>query len=376
MAYFLSVMGVLFIVAGVFTLYGDRQVIQLDTRYDDICPLNSTTDCYVNVTVTQDMTAPVYVYYRLTDVYQNHRKYTSSRDEPQLEGGSGSKHLNKYCSPAAKFDGDTIYPCGLQASSVFNDTINLAVCAKGSQNCTVMEGENWKQEAWPSDVRKFQARALKPTETNTSYFSGEDPNSYQIVPPSDQRLLVWMRCSRAGSHLTKLDRVISNRDLKEGEHLNFRIESKWRNDLFGGEKGLVISTMSWNGGQAKFLGITFVVAGCLAIAVSMIALLWDKLSEREPGQLLYFKVMESRRRGSDVRWYASFRRHLNERRNRYPEAIGLRQLLESREDLSRVHTHTHSKDGSGSGGLGSVRGGDEVKRCVTGPVRVSSAMVY
>ena len=40
--------------------------------------------CYVNFTIPESMDGPVYVYYRLTGYYANHKQYVRSRDDAQL----------------------------------------------------------------------------------------------------------------------------------------------------------------------------------------------------------------------------------------------------------------------------------------------------
>ena len=67
----------------------------------------------------------VYMYYGLTNFYQNHRRYVSSRDDNQLTGkvlGIGS--LNDDCDPykTGSYNGTTVgyAPCGAIANSLFN----------------------------------------------------------------------------------------------------------------------------------------------------------------------------------------------------------------------------------------------------------------
>lgn len=85
----------------------------------------SIQQCIIDFTIPQTMTAPVFLYYRLTGFYQNHRQYIKSFDADQLSGkpvsGSG---LGTNCNPlAVTEDGTPIYPCGLIANSMFNGTI-------------------------------------------------------------------------------------------------------------------------------------------------------------------------------------------------------------------------------------------------------------
>lgn len=78
--------------------------------------------CILDFTVPKTMQGPVYMYYRLTNFYQNHRLYIKNYDPEQLLGHIvGSSTLNTNCGPLAyTADGRVIYPCGLVANSMFN----------------------------------------------------------------------------------------------------------------------------------------------------------------------------------------------------------------------------------------------------------------
>ncbi len=40
----------------------------------------------ITFSIDQDVSGPVYVYYQLTNFYQNHRRYVKSRSAYQLQG--------------------------------------------------------------------------------------------------------------------------------------------------------------------------------------------------------------------------------------------------------------------------------------------------
>jgi len=67
--------------------------------------------------------APVFIYYGLTNYFQNHRHYVNSKDNFQLHGVTRSyEQLQRSCYP---YVGDetlnvTYAPCGLVAASMFN----------------------------------------------------------------------------------------------------------------------------------------------------------------------------------------------------------------------------------------------------------------
>lgn len=54
------------------------------------CQVNPKSDepnyCEVDVEVKHDIAAPVYVYYKIDNMYQNHRRYVKSRSYSQLAG--------------------------------------------------------------------------------------------------------------------------------------------------------------------------------------------------------------------------------------------------------------------------------------------------
>ncbi|KAI0244761.1 alkylphosphocholine resistance protein lem3 [Massospora cicadina] len=81
--------------------------------------------CYIEFPVTVDISPPIYLYYELTNFYQNHRSYVKSVSWPQLRGDIvDQRALNEGCRPLAGkvVEGVFIpyYPCGLIANSIFN----------------------------------------------------------------------------------------------------------------------------------------------------------------------------------------------------------------------------------------------------------------
>lgn len=78
--------------------------------------------CHVFFAIPQDLEASVFLYYKLTNFYQNHRRYIKSLDSQQLLGQNRSaSDLNSgECKPLGEQNGLAIYPCGLIANSVFN----------------------------------------------------------------------------------------------------------------------------------------------------------------------------------------------------------------------------------------------------------------
>ena len=78
----------------------------------------------------------MYMYYSLTNFYQNHRRYVKSRDDYQLLGSSrGYSSLSTDCEPYRGIANSSLpgggvpyAPCGAIANSLFNGELQLDVC--------------------------------------------------------------------------------------------------------------------------------------------------------------------------------------------------------------------------------------------------------
>ena len=62
--------------------------------------------CEVPFKLDEDWEGPVYLYYGLTNFYQNHRRYVKSRDEKQLLGNIEKTGTNSDCAPYYKEEGE------------------------------------------------------------------------------------------------------------------------------------------------------------------------------------------------------------------------------------------------------------------------------
>lgn len=123
----------------------------------------SSKVCTIEFRVEKTFVAPVFLYYRLTNFYQNHRRYVRSFSVSQLSGSDlAESDLSTDCSPlTANSAGQVYYPCGLIANSLFNDTI-------GTQNndfsaFTIVDSDSnnyqfsTKGIAWTTDAERYKA---------------------------------------------------------------------------------------------------------------------------------------------------------------------------------------------------------------------------
>lgn len=258
--------------------------------------------CQLTLQLEKDFRKDVYVYYGLSNFYQNHRRYVKSRDDNQLLGNP--KSISSDCFPFdyAK-DGDQmkpIAPCGAIANSIFNDTFALKLVSDGeNKNITLSK----VGIAWSTDKRiRFQ----NPT-TNGSLaaaFEGtiKPPNwrkpVYELAPGNpdnngfqNEDLIVWMRTAALPT-FRKLFGIV---DLKGSfgedlEHLphgqyELKIHYNFPVSIFNGRKRFIISNTSWLGGKNNFLGIAYIVVGCICFLISAFFLFIHKKYGRLPSEI-------------------------------------------------------------------------------------------
>ncbi|ORE11250.1 CDC50-domain-containing protein [Rhizopus microsporus var. microsporus] len=153
--------------------------------------------CTLDFTVPTTMKGPVYMYYRLTNFYQNHRQYIKNFDSSQLLGEVvSSTTLHTDCDPLAYSNGKVIYPCGLIANSMFNDTVSNFTSIDHPSLIYSFSSNNI---AWPSDKKKYGptkyplSDIVPPPNWANRYPNGQYTAEYP--PPNlsqDEHFMVWM----------------------------------------------------------------------------------------------------------------------------------------------------------------------------------------
>ncbi|XP_048831705.1 cell cycle control protein 50B [Brienomyrus brachyistius] len=246
------------------------------------CANMQTTPCICNVTfsLTTLFTAPVFLYYGLSNYYQNYRKYGVSRDDVQL-WGDPTRSPADACAPYQYIDSKPIAPCGSIANSMFNDTFSLYQIINGTKKEVPLDG---KGIAWWTDYNiKFRNPTqgslqdafngtMKPVNWSKPAYELDlgDPNNNGFL---NQDFLVWMRTA-ALPDFRKLYRRITGGDyalgLPPGDYV-LQIEYNYAVKDFGRKK-VVLSNVTWMGGKNEFLGIAYLVVGSLCIVMSVVML--------------------------------------------------------------------------------------------------------
>lgn len=275
--------GGLFMCLGVIILRASNQVYEQTIRYDNVVG-NS-----VNFTITREVEPPIYVYYQLTNFYQNHRRYVKSRSEVQLRGDGLD---TSGCDPLESWNGSKLYPCGLVANSVFNDTLSGSVTQNGittdlfkiTDNTGCVGPNCWFETeiSWESDrTQKFKQISGEATTV------GPNTDGSLLPNVTDEHFIVWMRTAGLPT-FKKLYARLPELKLEKGDVLTIEFDDQFAVSSFGGEKAIVISTTTWLGGKNIFLGWVYVVVASMCLVLGIVFLMKHKLSPRNLGSMQYF----------------------------------------------------------------------------------------
>jgi hypothetical protein len=248
--------------------------IKMNYGADDV----DTQVCSLQFSIPEDLHPPVLMYYRLTNFYQNHRRYVKSLDTDQLKGNalSNSTVDGSSCDPIKldKATGKAIYPCGLIANSVFNDTFASPVSV-GSNTTNMTYSMTDKGIAWSADKKLYQKTKYDPSQVvPPPNWMLRYPNGYNATnlfnANEDEAFIVWMRTAGLPT-FSKLARRNDDDVMKAGNYkvditMNFPV------DKYSGTKSLVITTRTVMGGRNPFLGIAYVVVAGICVLLGILFL--------------------------------------------------------------------------------------------------------
>ncbi|KAI9292268.1 LEM3 family/CDC50 family protein [Neoconidiobolus thromboides FSU 785] len=232
-----------------------------------------TNKCTIQLDIPVDIEGPVFLYYELTNFYQNHRRYIKSISYNQLLGQALLTETElSDCAPLAVNENKIpYYPCGLIANSVFNDTIRPIQYLDDNNNKFTFSEQGI---AWDSDSKKFSKtnytpdQVLPPPNWVNRYPDGKYTDKYP--PPDlsrDEHFQVWMRTAGLPTFRKLYGRTES--DMKKGKY-QLEIDSNFDVVQFNGKKAIVISTVSFLGGKNPYLGIAYLVVGGVCVLFGLI----------------------------------------------------------------------------------------------------------
>lgn len=250
-----------------------KRQYSLDATNPGVTCDTGTGICDIEFEVEADMKEPIFVYYELTNFYQNHRRYVKSRSDAQLSGtvyiDPNDAALKTACDPLTEEGGEVLHPCGLIAHSYFNDVIDLTTTGFDMDETGI---------AWKSDVEKKFNNIDKDSHPEVKYITEIYP---ELSGVADEHFVVWMRPAALPTFRKLYGRI--HKDVSAGTTLTFQVESNFDVESFHGTKSIVISTASFMGGKNPFLGYAYIVVGAMCILAAFVFAIRQALGGRKLG---------------------------------------------------------------------------------------------
>lgn len=248
--------------------------------------------CLVQFEVLKNMKGPIYVYYRLHNFYANHRRFVKSFSEDQLNGKAASLStikdtVGQNCEPLSTDpQGRKIYPCGLIANSLFNDTYTSEFTGV---NGTTRDFPLTDQGiAWATNKNRFKKTTYNHTEVvpPPNWFK-MFPNGYNETNIPDISTWYQFQNWMSPSALPTFNKMALRNDddtLNKGIY-QINIGLHFPVLPYNGRKYIYISQRSVIGGKNDFLGISWMVGGGVCFILGLVLLIINFIKPRKTGDV-------------------------------------------------------------------------------------------
>ncbi|KAI1289704.1 Cell cycle control protein 50A [Halotydeus destructor] len=267
--------GLAFVPIGVLLLVTSDNVQQFRYDYTNCSQACDATPC--NCTILFDLDdhydKDVFLYYSLTNYFQNHRRYVRSKDTDQLHKGRLKADPYEFCEPFDYVNGKPIAPCGIIANSIFNDTFQLFLTYEDPFKPDAEVTLDMTDISWVTDKENKYKNPRNMTEAFRHYYAKPVawPVAADQLDPLDpgnngytnERFMVWMRVAAFSTFRKLYARVLHKKGTRYSGGLpkgSYKMAHRVH-----GQKWFILSNTSWLGGKSTFLGVSYIVVGVLIL---------------------------------------------------------------------------------------------------------------
>ncbi|GME89838.1 hypothetical protein B5S28_g4254 [[Candida] boidinii] len=257
--------------------------------------------CEIQFQIPNDIGPSVYLFYRLKNFYANHRRYVKSFSEDQLHGTAASLSLIKdtvgqNCEPLSTDEnGKKIYPCGLIANSLYNDTYTSPVGVNGTSDYDMTrEGIAWATNKNRFKMTKYNASEVVPPPNWIKSY----PDGYTEENMPDISTWYEFQNWMAPSALALFSKMVLRNDHDKMVAGTYQITAGLHFPVtpYDGRKYIYLSTRSVTGGKNPFLGIAWIVGGAICLVLSLAFLIVNILHPRKLGDVNHLSWVKAQQK--------------------------------------------------------------------------------
>ena len=216
--------------------------------------------------------------------FTNLSRYVLSRDDVQLRGDWDKKPSGD-CDPyGTNENGQKIVPCGAIANSIFNDTFELSTSDDVVVNM-LRTGIAWASDkddkfknpdGWIEMLQADPSNYASPPNWCGRTLVTLDVDDESNNGLKNEDLIVWMRTSSLPTFRKPWRRIDHSQDgfqdgLPKGVY-NLTIDYNYPVSRFGARKSIIITNASEFGTLNEFLGIAYLLVGCVSLLIAGIFL--------------------------------------------------------------------------------------------------------
>eukprot|EP00916_Digyalum_oweni_P022277 GHVL01036931.1.p1 GENE.GHVL01036931.1~~GHVL01036931.1.p1 ORF type:complete len:272 (+),score=61.49 GHVL01036931.1:99-914(+) len=219
-------------------------------EYIDENIVNITSDICKNMNNNNTLYDPVHISYQLTSFYENNRQYYESVSYEQLQGSYDYPYK---CYPYIYNNNKLLYPCGLVARSVFNDTYKLyknnEEIYMNISNIIISHDKNRYIHQSNNTVYDWLNKVIFPQGVNSPHF------------------VAWMRPSPIAGAARLWANVQNKTPLQLP--LTLQISNNYPAKAYNTKKRVIIGTTTWSGVAVEYIGTAYTIVGTIMFILTI-----------------------------------------------------------------------------------------------------------